>query len=37
MNDRPSATELLAAVEGHPNIQVLLQATCNGWFPCLRR
>ncbi|MBK4994157.1 FAD-dependent oxidoreductase [Pseudomonas sp. S37] len=24
--------ELLAAVEGHPNIQVLLQATCNGWF-----
>ncbi|HDS1735632.1 2Fe-2S iron-sulfur cluster-binding protein [Pseudomonas sp. BP8] len=25
-------TELLAAVEGHPNIQVLLEATCNGWF-----
>ena len=24
--------ELLAAVEGHPNIQVLLDATCNGWF-----
>ncbi|MEG8204024.1 2Fe-2S iron-sulfur cluster-binding protein [Pseudomonas sp. 5FOS] len=24
--------ELLAAVEGHPNIQVLLEATCNGWF-----
>ncbi|MFR0672092.1 2Fe-2S iron-sulfur cluster-binding protein [Enterobacterales bacterium AW_CKDN230030176-1A_HGKHYDSX7] len=24
--------ELLAAVDGHPNIQVLLQATCNGWF-----
>lgn len=24
--------ELLAAVEGHENIQVLLQATCNGWF-----
>ncbi|MFK0310914.1 2Fe-2S iron-sulfur cluster-binding protein [Pseudomonas sp. NPDC090233] len=24
--------ELLGAVEGHPNIQVLLQATCNGWF-----
>ncbi|MFF7065778.1 FAD-dependent oxidoreductase [Pseudomonas sp. NPDC008258] len=24
--------ELLAAIEGHPNIQVLLQATCNGWF-----
>ena len=24
--------ELLAAVEGHANIQVLLQATCNGWF-----
>ncbi|WP_029380180.1 FAD-dependent oxidoreductase, partial [Pseudomonas monteilii] len=23
--------ELLAAVEGHPNIQVLLEATCNGW------
>jgi sarcosine oxidase subunit alpha len=23
---------LLAAVEGHPNIQVLLDATCNGWF-----
>ncbi|CAM4089096.1 Sarcosine oxidase subunit alpha [Pseudomonas reidholzensis] len=25
-------SELLAAVEGHPNIQVLLDATCNGWF-----
>ncbi|HDS1682100.1 TPA: (2Fe-2S)-binding protein [Pseudomonas putida] len=24
--------ELLAAVEGHPNIQVLCEATCNGWF-----
>ncbi|GLO14793.1 aminomethyltransferase [Pseudomonas putida] len=24
--------ELLAAIEGHPNIQVLLEATCNGWF-----
>lgn len=24
--------ELLAAIEGHPNIQVLLDATCNGWF-----
>lgn len=24
--------ELLAAVEGHSNIQVLLEATCNGWF-----
>ncbi|PYB81158.1 aminomethyltransferase [Pseudomonas sp. LB-090624] len=24
--------ELLAAVESHPNIQVLLEATCNGWF-----
>ncbi|MCE0909469.1 MULTISPECIES: 2Fe-2S iron-sulfur cluster-binding protein [Pseudomonas] len=24
--------ELLTAVEGHPNIQVLLEATCNGWF-----
>lgn len=24
--------ELLAAVEGHPNIHVLLEATCNGWF-----
>ena len=24
--------ELLATLEGHPNIQVLLQATCNGWF-----
>ncbi|MFK3774495.1 2Fe-2S iron-sulfur cluster-binding protein [Pseudomonas sp. NPDC089406] len=24
--------ELLAAVDGHPNIQVLCQATCNGWF-----
>ncbi|MBC3496719.1 (2Fe-2S)-binding protein [Pseudomonas sp. SWRI100] len=24
--------ELLAAIEGHPNIQVLLKATCNGWF-----
>ncbi|AHD14100.1 aminomethyltransferase [Pseudomonas sp. FGI182] len=24
--------ELLAAVDGHPNIQVLLEATCNGWF-----
>jgi len=24
--------ELLGAVEGHPNIQVLLEATCNGWF-----
>ncbi|MBA1200292.1 FAD-dependent oxidoreductase [Pseudomonas capeferrum] len=24
--------ELLAAVEGHPNIQVLLRATCNAWF-----
>ncbi|WP_338744410.1 2Fe-2S iron-sulfur cluster-binding protein [Pseudomonas putida] len=24
--------ELLAAMEGHPNIQVLLEATCNGWF-----
>lgn len=24
--------ELLAAVEGHPNIQVLREATCNGWF-----
>ncbi|MFJ2526071.1 2Fe-2S iron-sulfur cluster-binding protein [Pseudomonas capeferrum] len=23
---------LLDAVEAHPNIQVLLQATCNGWF-----
>lgn len=25
-------TELLAAVEGHTNIQVLTQATCNAWF-----
>ncbi|MDH4842680.1 FAD-dependent oxidoreductase [Pseudomonas sp. BN505] len=24
--------ELLATLEGHPNIQVLLEATCNGWF-----
>ncbi|MCE0964410.1 FAD-dependent oxidoreductase [Pseudomonas sp. NMI4491_12] len=24
--------ELLAAIEVHPNIQVLLDATCNGWF-----
>lgn len=24
--------ELLAAIDGHLNIQVLLQATCNGWF-----
>ncbi|MED5610440.1 2Fe-2S iron-sulfur cluster-binding protein [Pseudomonas sp. JH-2] len=24
--------ELVAAVEGHPNIQVLTQATCNAWF-----
>lgn len=24
--------ELLSAVEDHPNIQVLLQATCNAWF-----
>ncbi|MCE7763162.1 FAD-dependent oxidoreductase [Pseudomonas putida] len=24
--------ELLDAIEGHPNIQVLLEATCNGWF-----
>ncbi|AXQ48638.1 2Fe-2S iron-sulfur cluster-binding protein [Pseudomonas vlassakiae] len=24
--------ELLAAVEGQPNIQVLCEATCNGWF-----
>ncbi|UVL76472.1 2Fe-2S iron-sulfur cluster-binding protein [Pseudomonas putida] len=24
--------ELLAAIEDHPNIQVLLEATCNGWF-----
>jgi sarcosine oxidase subunit alpha len=24
--------ELLAAIEDHPNIQVLLDATCNGWF-----
>ncbi|HKS14063.1 MAG TPA: 2Fe-2S iron-sulfur cluster-binding protein [Pseudomonas sp.] len=25
-------SELLAAVEGHANIQVLKEATCNGWF-----
>ncbi|WP_116423288.1 2Fe-2S iron-sulfur cluster-binding protein [Pseudomonas citronellolis] len=24
--------ELVGAVEGHPNIQVLTQATCNAWF-----
>jgi len=24
--------ELLSAIDRHPNIQVLLQATCNGWF-----
>ncbi|WP_434772335.1 2Fe-2S iron-sulfur cluster-binding protein [Pseudomonas entomophila] len=24
--------ELLTAVEDHPNIQVLCEATCNGWF-----
>ncbi|MFV3405362.1 2Fe-2S iron-sulfur cluster-binding protein [Pseudomonas sp. NY15463] len=24
--------ELLGAIEGHPNIQVLCEATCNGWF-----
>lgn len=24
--------DLLAAIDDHPNIQVLCQATCNGWF-----